>query len=84
VHSNFELVVVESGKRFVSQAKLPGAKMRFEHSVVPGEQGCRITHRVELDGPLAFAYWPIVRKRTEKGLSDGVDRLAATTGSSAD
>jgi hypothetical protein len=75
----FELVAVEPGKFFVSEVKLPGARLRFKHSVMPNEQGCRITHRIELDGPLAFAYWPIVRKRSEQGLEDGVDRLAATT-----
>jgi hypothetical protein len=72
----FELVVVEPEKLFVSEAKLPGARLRFQHSIVPRDQGCRITHRVEVDGPLAFAYWPIVHGRIEEGLADGVDRLA--------
>jgi hypothetical protein len=76
---DFELVAVEPEKLFVSEAKLPGARLRFEHSIVPKEQGCRITHRIRLDGPLAFAYWPIVRKRSEEGLENGVERLAATT-----
>jgi hypothetical protein len=30
-----------------------------------------------LDGPLAFLYTRAVRKGTEKGLPDGVDRLAS-------
>jgi hypothetical protein len=72
-------VAVEPEKLFVSEAKLPGARLRFEHSIVPKEQGCQITHRIKLDGPLAFAYWPIVRKRSEGGLEAGVERLAATT-----
>jgi hypothetical protein len=40
----------------------------------------RITHRVALEGPLAFLYAPMVRKGVEKGLPDGVDRLAALAG----
>jgi hypothetical protein len=75
----FELAAVEPGRLFASEAKLPGAKLRFEHSLSPKEQGCRITHRVELDGPLASVYWTLARKRIERGLADGVDRLAATT-----
>ena len=40
------------------------------------ETGSRITHRVALEGPLAFLYTPIVRKGVERGLPGGVDRLA--------
>ena len=62
---------------FASEARLPGARLRFEHVIEPAGSGCRVTHRAELDGPLAFLYARPVRKGVERGLPDGVDRLAA-------
>jgi polyketide cyclase/dehydrase/lipid transport protein len=73
----FELVAVEPDALFVSEARLPGARLRFEHVIEPSEPGSRITHRASLDGPLAFLYAPFVRKGIERGLPDGVERLAA-------
>ena len=72
----FQLVTVEPDATFVSEARLPGARMRFEHVIEPTERGSRITHRAGLDGPLAFLYTRSVRKGVEKGLPDGVERLA--------
>jgi hypothetical protein len=74
--SVFELVAVEPDVRFVSKVKMPGAALRFEHVIEPSEHGSLITHRVGLDGPLASLYTPFLRKRIERGLGDGVDRLA--------
>jgi hypothetical protein len=73
---SFRLVAVEPNSMFASEARLPGARLRFEHVIEPAESGSRITHRVELDGPLAFLYARPVRKGVERGLPDGVDRLA--------
>ena len=56
---------------------MPGARLRFDRLIEPSERGSRITHRVALDGPLAFLYTRMVRKGVEQGLPDGVDRLAA-------
>ena len=72
----FELVAVEPDAGFVSEARMPGARLRFEHVIEPIDRGSRITHRVGLDGPLAFLYRPFVRKGVEQGLPDGVERLA--------
>jgi hypothetical protein len=72
----FELVAVEPDASFVSEAKLPGGRLRFEHVIEPRDEGSRITHRVALDGPLAFLYTHVVRKGVEQGLPDGVERLA--------
>ena len=73
----FKLVAVEPDALFASEVTLPGGRLRFEHAIEPVESGSRITHRVLLDGPLAFLYVPTVRKGIEKGLPDGVERLAA-------
>ena len=74
---SFRLVAVEPNSMFASEARLPGARLRFENVIEPAGSGSRITHRVELDGPLAFLYARPVRKGVERGLPDGVDRLAA-------
>jgi hypothetical protein len=73
----FRLVAVEPDALFASEVKMPGARLRFDHVIEPREPGSRITHRVALDGPLAFLYTRIVRKGIERGLPDGLDRLAA-------
>src|SRR5436190_324140 len=70
------LVTVEPDARFVSEVRMPGARLRFEHVVEPNERGTRITHRVEVDGSLAAVYARIIGKTTDKALVDGVDRLA--------
>jgi hypothetical protein len=72
----FELVEVEPEKRFVSKAGLPGATLHFEHMLEPADGGTRITHRATLDGPLAMVWTPIVSRITQRGLPDGVERLA--------
>jgi len=73
----FRLVVVEPNAVFASEATLPGGRLRFNHMVEPHDPGVRITHRVTLSGPLAFLYVPFVKASVEKGLPDGVERLAA-------
>jgi hypothetical protein len=74
--ATFRLVTVDPDARFVSEVKLPGGRLRFEHVVEPNEQGSRITHRVEVGGLLAAVYARMIGKTTEKALVDGVDRLA--------
>jgi hypothetical protein len=77
----FRLVDIQADRSFTSEAKLPGARIRFEHNVEPRENGSRITHRATLDGPLAFLYTRPVRKTVKRGLADGVERLAALAAS---
>jgi hypothetical protein len=74
--ARFRLVAVEPDAWFVSEIRMPGGRLRFEHVIEPRELGSRITHRVRVDGPLAAVHARIVRKSIEKGLPAGVDRLA--------
>ena len=60
-----------------TSARLPGASLLFEHVLESLDTGARITHRATLSGPLAPLYTRSVRRRTEPGLRDGVERLAA-------
>ena len=72
----FRLITVEPDARFVSEVKLPGGRLRFEHVVEPTAHGSQITHRASVDGPLSAIYSRVVRAGIERGLRDGVDRLA--------
>lgn len=66
---------------FASETTLPGGRLRFDHLIDARDSGVRITHRATLSGPLAFLYAPFVKKSVERGLPDGVDRLAAMAAS---
>jgi hypothetical protein len=72
----FRLVTVEPEARFITEVKLPGSRLRFEHQVQPEASGSRIRHSATVDGPLAFVYSRILRKSIVRGLPDGVERLA--------
>jgi hypothetical protein len=72
----FELVVVEPEQRFASKAKFPGGSLVFEHMIEPTDGGTRITHRATLDGPLTFLWRPVIGRIIQRGMPDGVERLA--------
>jgi Polyketide cyclase / dehydrase and lipid transport len=77
--ARFQLLRVEPNAMFASTARLPGARLTFEHFIEPIDNGVRITHRAILSGPLSRLYERRVRKLTEESLQAGVERLAATT-----
>jgi uncharacterized protein YndB with AHSA1/START domain len=72
----FTLVGVEPERSFVTEAKLPGARMRFEYLVEPTDTGAHLTHRATIGGPLAFLWARIAGRRMEEGMPDSVRRLA--------
>jgi hypothetical protein len=72
----FQLVTVEPDSRFITVTKLPGSRLRFEHHVEPALSGTSIRHTATIDGPLAFVYARLLHKSIERGLPDGVERLA--------
>lgn len=72
----FRLITVELEARFITETKLPGCHLRFEHQVEPVVSGSTIRHTATIDGPLASVYSRILRRSIERGLPDGVERLA--------
>jgi hypothetical protein len=74
--AKFELLEVESERRFTSQAKMPGGALVLEHEIERTEGGSRITHRATLDGPLTFVWTPVVGRIVKRELPPGVERLA--------
>jgi len=75
--ARFRLVEVDPEARFVSEVRLPGGRIRFEHLIEPRDGGSRITHLASVSGPLAALHARVIRKGVERGLPDGVERLAA-------
>jgi hypothetical protein len=75
--AKFRLIAVEPNARFVSEARMPGGRLQFEHVIEPSGEGSRITHRVLVGGALAALYALLIRRNLAKALPDGVDRLAA-------
>ena len=74
--TRFELVEVEPERRFVSQAKVPGAAIVFDHVIDPGDGRTRITHRVAIEGRLDFLWNPLIGRIIKRELPDSVERLA--------
>ena len=72
----FELIEVEPERCFASKSKLPGSTLTFDHRIEPRDGGTRITHKATLEGPLTFVWRQVVGRMVERGLPDGVDRLA--------
>jgi hypothetical protein len=66
---------------FATKVRFPRARLAFEHVIEPLATGARITHRATLSGPLAWLYTRSVRRRTQQGLTEGVERLAALAAS---
>jgi hypothetical protein len=73
---SFRVDAVVSNELYRSETKLPGARLLFEHTIEPADEGVTITHRAILDGPLARLWVPVLRKSIERGLPPGVERLA--------
>jgi len=82
--SRFRLTAVDPGRMFASESKLPGARLHFEHIIESVGAGVQITHRARLEGPMAWLWSALMRKSIEKGLPDGVCRLAELAASPSD
>ncbi|HEX2547831.1 MAG TPA: SRPBCC family protein [Ramlibacter sp.] len=57
-----------ANRSFTVEAAIPLFRMRFDHELVPGAQGTRVTHRVTFSGPLTPVLGRIVGGQVRKGL----------------
>lgn len=73
---NFKLIEVETGRAFDDSAALPLARMVFRHRLDRTETGTRITHRVEITGPLGALFGLLIGRGIRKSLPSAVERLA--------
>jgi hypothetical protein len=72
----FTLLAVEHNVGFEDVTSLPLATLTFRHRAVPSGSGSRITHRVEIAGPLGFLFARIMGPDFAKGLPETVEKLA--------
>ncbi|BDU72636.1 SRPBCC family protein [Mesoterricola silvestris] len=72
----FRLARVEERSSFTALVKLPLAEIRHTHAQEACDLGTRMTHRIEITGPLSWFY-ALTRGRTlREGLAPGMRTLA--------
>jgi uncharacterized protein YndB with AHSA1/START domain len=54
-----KLVAVEPPDRFAYEARLPGARLGYEHRIAAREDGSEILNRVYITGPLS-GFWRVM------------------------
>lgn len=61
-----KLISVEPGRGFAYEAKLPLARLGYEHRIAPSESGTEIDNRVYISGPLS-GFWRLMMGRKLAG-----------------
>ncbi len=75
----FELLEVETQRRFKDRSFLPLTKLDFIHTYTPAVAGqkAKITHRVEMRGLLTPLFSRVIGSNVKKGLPGAMKKLAA-------
>ena len=74
--TRFELTALEPGRGFTDVTRLPLTRLRFVHRLEPSGQGARISHRVEMEGPLTFLFSRLIGRNIARGLPHAMRALA--------
>lgn len=74
--SGFTISELVEGRSFVLLAPLPFARLRFIHSMEPTHMGTRLTHRIEVEGPLAWIWGRLLRSALAANLATATRKLA--------
>lgn len=59
---------VTPARSFAAVSDLPLCRMVFEHTIHTAAVGCRVTHAVRFEGPLAMLYRRLIGPSIERGL----------------
>jgi len=73
---SFQLAAVAPPHGFTALTRLPLAEIRHIHRQETSEMGTRMTHRIEIRGPLAWLYGWSLGRRLKEGLAPGLRALA--------
>ncbi len=73
VHMKF--IQVEPMKLFVTESKLPLAKIIFSHYVERTAGKTKVTHQIEMIGPLAFLFSFVIGRGMKKNLPHDMQSL---------
>ncbi len=63
-----KLTLVEPKKSFVDESKLFLARIIFSHDLVKTEDKVKVTHKIEMKGPLAFFFAYVIGRTMKKNL----------------
>ena len=71
----FSVIELEPERRFVDEARFPGARLGHEHLLAAGSSSVEISHRIYLTGPLS-GFWALMmgRKRIRGSVVRFVER----------
>lgn len=72
----FRLAKVEANRTFTALVRLPLAEIRHTHDQEPSALGTRITHRIDISGPLSWLYGFTRGRRLREGLAPSMRTLA--------
>lgn len=72
----FQLAKVEANTSFTALVRLPLAEVRHTHAQEASSMGTRMTHRIEITGPLSWLYALTRGRKLRDGLAPGMRRLA--------
>jgi len=75
--TRIELVDVTEPDAFTAVSRLPGCRMVFEHRIEAIATGCRVTHGVRFEGPLAFVFRRLIGPSIRRGLPGTMAGLKA-------
>ncbi|HLO68099.1 MAG TPA: SRPBCC family protein [Holophaga sp.] len=73
---SFRLVRVDAEDTFTATVRLPLAEIRHIHAQTACPVGTRVTHRIEIRGPLAWFFGFTRGRRLREGLAPGLRNLA--------
>lgn len=74
---NATIEVVEPSRRFVDVSHLPGAKLRFDHTITEHAGTTRVSIVMTLSGPLSWFWAKILGKNQQADLEKSTTNLIA-------
>ncbi|MBL0313612.1 MAG: SRPBCC family protein [Holophagaceae bacterium] len=72
----FTITEMVEGHSFSDSTPLPFAQLRFHHALEPTAMGTRLTHRIEVEGPLAWIWAQVLRPAFRANLPASMRKLA--------
>lgn len=72
----FVFTEVEPDVGFTNVSRLPFAKLAVSHRITPASSGSEVTHRVEINGPLAPLFGRLIGRRIAAALPGSMRTLA--------
>lgn len=77
---SFTLTQVDPPRGFTAKVRMPLATMNLIHRAEAQGDGTRVTHRIELEGPLSGLFSMLLGKNLRQGLPHTTEGIAALVG----